>query len=154
MVACDFQRMFRGEKGLVKVLFPNGMISFILIPRQKRTKDFPVASYWDLDWTEVAAPLLDILGLWLVLRHSSAIDTEQSIVLMLIHLSFFFFFQQNEQEAEIARENGAAVVGGVELIKWVFIIYFQLSKLNILICLSDWWRRDKKLHVQKFPARS
>ncbi|NXJ84631.1 RM01 protein, partial [Trogon melanurus] len=26
---------------------------------------------------------------------------------------------QNEQEAEIARENGAAVVGGVELIKWI-----------------------------------
>ncbi|KAK2546115.1 large ribosomal subunit protein uL1m [Columba livia] len=28
-------------------------------------------------------------------------------------------FTENEQEAEIARENGAAVVGGVELIKWI-----------------------------------
>ncbi|NWV00472.1 RM01 protein, partial [Upupa epops] len=28
-------------------------------------------------------------------------------------------FQQDEQEAEVARENGAAVVGGVELIKWI-----------------------------------
>lgn len=36
----------------------------------------------------------------------------------------FFFSQQNEQEAEIARENGAAVVGGVELIKWVFGCFF------------------------------
>ncbi|KFU86505.1 hypothetical protein M959_09270, partial [Chaetura pelagica] len=28
-------------------------------------------------------------------------------------------FTENEQEAEIARENGAAIVGGVELIKWI-----------------------------------
>ncbi|NXO00589.1 RM01 protein, partial [Rhinopomastus cyanomelas] len=28
-------------------------------------------------------------------------------------------FTENEQEAEIARENGAAVVGGVELVKWI-----------------------------------
>ncbi|NXK94992.1 RM01 protein, partial [Formicarius rufipectus] len=28
-------------------------------------------------------------------------------------------FTENEQEAEIARESGAAVVGGVELIKWI-----------------------------------
>ncbi|KFV63882.1 hypothetical protein N307_15096, partial [Dryobates pubescens] len=28
-------------------------------------------------------------------------------------------FTENEQEAEIAREHGAAVVGGVELIKWI-----------------------------------
>ncbi|NXU56377.1 RM01 protein, partial [Turnix velox] len=28
-------------------------------------------------------------------------------------------FTENEQEAEIARQNGAAVVGGVELIKWI-----------------------------------
>ncbi|NXX93950.1 RM01 protein, partial [Centropus bengalensis] len=28
-------------------------------------------------------------------------------------------FTEDEQEAEIARENGAAVVGGVELIKWI-----------------------------------
>ncbi|NXG72904.1 RM01 protein, partial [Baryphthengus martii] len=28
-------------------------------------------------------------------------------------------FTENEQEAEIARENGADVVGGVELIKWI-----------------------------------
>ncbi|XP_021250723.1 39S ribosomal protein L1, mitochondrial, partial [Numida meleagris] len=28
-------------------------------------------------------------------------------------------FTENEQEAEIARENGASVVGGVELIKWI-----------------------------------
>ncbi|NXK08518.1 RM01 protein, partial [Herpetotheres cachinnans] len=28
-------------------------------------------------------------------------------------------FTENEQEAEIARANGAAVVGGVELIKWI-----------------------------------
>ncbi|NXF85984.1 RM01 protein, partial [Eubucco bourcierii] len=28
-------------------------------------------------------------------------------------------FTENEQEAEIARENGAAVVGGLELIKWI-----------------------------------
>ncbi|NXW40182.1 RM01 protein, partial [Nyctiprogne leucopyga] len=28
-------------------------------------------------------------------------------------------FTENEEEAEIARENGAAVVGGVELIKWI-----------------------------------
>jgi len=148
-----FRECLEGKKALWLCFSQMGSLLFFLILHQKRTKDFPVASYWDLDWTEVAAPLLDILGLWLVLRHSSAVDTEQSIVLMLIHLSLFFF-QQNEQEAEIARENGAAVVGGVELIKWVFIIYFQLSKLNVLICLSDWWRRDKKLHVQKFPARS
>ncbi|NWI63577.1 RM01 protein, partial [Todus mexicanus] len=28
-------------------------------------------------------------------------------------------FTENEEEAQIARENGAAVVGGVELIKWI-----------------------------------
>ncbi|NWR68774.1 RM01 protein, partial [Centropus unirufus] len=28
-------------------------------------------------------------------------------------------FTEDEQEAEIARENGAAVVGGVELVKWI-----------------------------------
>ncbi|KAM6346614.1 large ribosomal subunit protein uL1m isoform 2-T3 [Podargus strigoides] len=28
-------------------------------------------------------------------------------------------FTEDEQEAEIARENGAAIVGGVELIKWI-----------------------------------
>ncbi|NWV81535.1 RM01 protein, partial [Dasyornis broadbenti] len=28
-------------------------------------------------------------------------------------------FTENEQEAEIAREHGAAIVGGVELIKWI-----------------------------------
>ncbi|KAM9381910.1 large ribosomal subunit protein uL1m isoform 2-T2 [Phaethornis superciliosus] len=28
-------------------------------------------------------------------------------------------FTENEQEAEIARENGAAIVGGVELVKWI-----------------------------------
>ncbi|NXJ98496.1 RM01 protein, partial [Corythaixoides concolor] len=29
------------------------------------------------------------------------------------------FFTENEQEAEIARDNGAAIVGGIELIKWI-----------------------------------
>ncbi|NXS34977.1 RM01 protein, partial [Pomatostomus ruficeps] len=28
-------------------------------------------------------------------------------------------FTENEQEAELAREHGAAVVGGVELVKWI-----------------------------------
>lgn len=42
------------------------------------------------------------------------------------HANKFFFSQQNEQEAEIARENGAAVVGGVELIKWVFIYFLRI----------------------------
>ncbi|KFV00455.1 hypothetical protein N340_12264, partial [Tauraco erythrolophus] len=28
-------------------------------------------------------------------------------------------FTENEQEAEIARDNGAAIVGGIELIKWI-----------------------------------
>ncbi|NWI86983.1 RM01 protein, partial [Pitta sordida] len=28
-------------------------------------------------------------------------------------------FTENEEEAEVARENGAAIVGGVELVKWI-----------------------------------
>lgn len=86
-----FRGCLEGKKALWLCFSQMGSLLFFLILHQKRTKAFPTASYWDLDWTEVAAPLLDILGLWLVLRHSSAVDTEQSIVLMLIHLSFFFF---------------------------------------------------------------
>lgn len=36
-------------------------------------------------------------------------------------------FTENEQEAEIARENGAAVVGGVELIKWILEDEIQMD---------------------------
>ncbi|NXD85359.1 RM01 protein, partial [Halcyon senegalensis] len=43
-----------------------------------------------------------------LLPHRFADDTNKVLV-----------FTENEQEAETARENGAAVVGGVELIKWI-----------------------------------
>ncbi|XP_065592533.1 large ribosomal subunit protein uL1m isoform X1 [Cyrtonyx montezumae] len=36
-------------------------------------------------------------------------------------------FTEDEQEAEIARENGAAVVGGVELIKWILEDEIQMD---------------------------
>ncbi|XP_015716678.1 39S ribosomal protein L1, mitochondrial isoform X1 [Coturnix japonica] len=36
-------------------------------------------------------------------------------------------FTENEQEAEIARENGAAAVGGVELIKWILEDEIQMD---------------------------
>lgn len=36
------------------------------------------------------------------------------------------------QEAEVAREHGAAIVGGVELMKWVYVFLKELHKYSNL----------------------
>ncbi|KAF4802765.1 39S ribosomal protein L1, mitochondrial [Turdus rufiventris] len=52
-------------------------------------------------------------------------------------------FTENEQEAEVAREHGAAIVGGVELIKWVHLFLQELHKYPASNRVGAWILEDE-----------
>ncbi|OPJ89857.1 39S ribosomal protein L1, mitochondrial [Patagioenas fasciata monilis] len=61
-------------------------------------------------------------------------------------------FTENEQEAEIARENGAAVVGGVELIKWILEDEIQVDSYVAVPAIMPKLIPLRNKLKQKYPS--
>ncbi|XP_009475474.1 PREDICTED: 39S ribosomal protein L1, mitochondrial [Nipponia nippon] len=79
--------------------------------------------FQQLDFTHPKQFVYINVFLDMALQKKKKVDPFASTVLLPYRFSDevnkVLVFTENEQEAEIARENGAAVVGGVELIKWI-----------------------------------
>ncbi|XP_061850355.1 large ribosomal subunit protein uL1m isoform X2 [Colius striatus] len=79
--------------------------------------------FQELDFTHPKQFVYINVFLDMALQKKKTVDPFASIVLLPYRFTDetnkVLVFTENEQEAEIARENGAAVVGGVELIKWI-----------------------------------
>ncbi|CAN0070639.1 unnamed protein product [Bubo scandiacus] len=79
--------------------------------------------FQELDFTNPKQYVYINVFLDMALEKKKKVDPFASIVLLPYRFTDetnkVLVFTENEQEAEIARENGAAVVGGVELIKWI-----------------------------------
>ncbi|NXX78776.1 RM01 protein, partial [Urocolius indicus] len=79
--------------------------------------------FQELDFTHPKQFVYINVFLDMELQKKKKVDPFESIVLLPYRFTDetnkVLVFTENEQEAEIARENGAAVVGGVELIKWI-----------------------------------
>ncbi|NXC43893.1 RM01 protein, partial [Penelope pileata] len=79
--------------------------------------------FQELDFTHPKQFVYINVTLDMILQKKKKVDQFASIVLLPYRftdeVNKVLVFTENEQEAEIARENGAAVVGGVELIKWI-----------------------------------
>ncbi|XP_074679539.1 large ribosomal subunit protein uL1m [Strix aluco] len=79
--------------------------------------------FQELDFTNPKQYVYINVFLDMALQKKKKVDPFGSIVLLPYRFTDetnkVLVFTENEQEAEIARENGAAVVGGVELIKWI-----------------------------------
>ncbi|KAM6072535.1 large ribosomal subunit protein uL1m isoform 1-T1 [Theristicus caerulescens] len=79
--------------------------------------------FQELDFTHPQQFVYINVFLDMALQKKKKVDPFASTVLLPYRFSDevnkVLVFTEDEQEAEIARENGAAVVGGVELIKWI-----------------------------------
>ncbi|NXL44555.1 RM01 protein, partial [Podilymbus podiceps] len=79
--------------------------------------------FQELDFTYPKQHVYINITLDMALQKKKKVDPFASTVLLPYRFTDetnkVLVFTENEQEAEIARENGAAVVGGVELIKWI-----------------------------------
>ncbi|XP_042728107.1 39S ribosomal protein L1, mitochondrial [Lagopus leucura] len=79
--------------------------------------------FQELDFTYPKQFVYINVTLDMELQKKKKVDQFASIVLLPYRFTDetnkVLVFTENEQEAEIARENGAAVVGGIELIKWI-----------------------------------
>ncbi|XP_035180175.1 39S ribosomal protein L1, mitochondrial [Oxyura jamaicensis] len=79
--------------------------------------------FQELDFTHPKQYVYINVFLDMALQKKKKVDPFASTVLLPYRftdeVNKVLVFTENEQEAEIARENGAAVVGGVELIKWI-----------------------------------
>ncbi|XP_074894834.1 large ribosomal subunit protein uL1m isoform X1 [Buteo buteo] len=79
--------------------------------------------FQELDFTNPKQYVYINVFLDMALQKKKKVDPFASIVLLPYRftdeVNKVLVFTEDEQEAEIARENGAAVVGGVELIKWI-----------------------------------
>ncbi|NWY58412.1 RM01 protein, partial [Chionis minor] len=79
--------------------------------------------FQELDFTHPKQYVYINVFLDMALQKKKKVDAFASTVLLphrfTDEVNKVLVFTENEQEAEIARENGAAVVGGVELIKWI-----------------------------------
>ncbi|XP_010115727.1 PREDICTED: 39S ribosomal protein L1, mitochondrial, partial [Chlamydotis macqueenii] len=79
--------------------------------------------FQELDFTYPKQFVYINVFLDMVLQKKKKVDPFASTVLLPYRFTDetnkVLVFTENEQEAEIARENGAAVVGGIELIKWI-----------------------------------
>ncbi|XP_074761378.1 large ribosomal subunit protein uL1m isoform X1 [Athene noctua] len=79
--------------------------------------------FQELDFTNPKQYVYINVFLDMELQKKKKVDPFSSVVLLPYRFrdetNKVLVFTENEQEAEIARENGAAVVGGVELIKWI-----------------------------------
>ncbi|KFQ86378.1 hypothetical protein N337_01313, partial [Phoenicopterus ruber ruber] len=79
--------------------------------------------FQELDFTYPKQHVYINVTLDMALQKKKKVDPFASTVLLPYRftdeMNKVLVFTENEQEAEIARENGAAVVGGVELIKWI-----------------------------------
>ncbi|KFU99428.1 hypothetical protein N339_06247, partial [Pterocles gutturalis] len=79
--------------------------------------------FQELDFTYPKQHVYINVTLDMALQKKKKVDPFASTVLLPYRFTDetnkVLVFTENEQEAEIARENGAAVVGGVELIKWI-----------------------------------
>ncbi|NXW66734.1 RM01 protein, partial [Eurystomus gularis] len=79
--------------------------------------------FQELDFTYPKQHVYINVFLDMALQKKKKVDPFASTVLLPYRftdeMNKVLVFTENEQEAEIARENGAAVVGGVELIKWI-----------------------------------
>ncbi|NXE08363.1 RM01 protein, partial [Lophotis ruficrista] len=79
--------------------------------------------FQELDFTYPKQFVYINVFLDMVLEKKKKVDPFASTVLLPYRFTDetnkVLVFTENEQEAEIARESGAAVVGGVELIKWI-----------------------------------
>ncbi|NWU69002.1 RM01 protein, partial [Pterocles burchelli] len=79
--------------------------------------------FQELDFTHPKQYVYINVTLDMALQKKKKVDPFASTVLLphrfTDETNKVLVFTENEQEAEIARENGAAVVGGVELIKWI-----------------------------------
>ncbi|NWW92863.1 RM01 protein, partial [Rhynochetos jubatus] len=79
--------------------------------------------FQELDFTYPKQYVYINVFLDMELQKKKKVDPFASIVLLphrfTDETNKVLVFTENEQEAEIARENGAAVVGGLELVKWI-----------------------------------
>ncbi|NXI56464.1 RM01 protein, partial [Chloroceryle aenea] len=79
--------------------------------------------FQELDFTHPKQFVYINVFLDMALQKKKKVDPFASVVLLPYRFTDernkVLVFTENEQEAEIAREHGAAVVGGVELIKWI-----------------------------------
>ncbi|NXI37136.1 RM01 protein, partial [Galbula dea] len=79
--------------------------------------------FQELDFTYPGQYVYINVFLDMALQKKKKVDPFASIVLLPYRFTDetnkVLVFTENEQEAEIARENGAAVVGGIELVKWI-----------------------------------
>ncbi|KAM6401811.1 large ribosomal subunit protein uL1m isoform 1-T1 [Pluvialis apricaria] len=79
--------------------------------------------FQELDFTYPKQYVYINVFLDMALQKKKKVDPFASTVLLphrfTDEMNKVLVFTENEQEAEIARANGAAVVGGVELIKWI-----------------------------------
>ncbi|NXH16524.1 RM01 protein, partial [Bucco capensis] len=79
--------------------------------------------FQELDFTYPKQYVYMNVFLDMALQKQKKVDPFSSIVLLPYRFTDetnkVLVFTEDEQEAETARENGAAVVGGVELIKWI-----------------------------------
>ncbi|NXK52495.1 RM01 protein, partial [Chauna torquata] len=79
--------------------------------------------FQELDFTYPKQHVYINVFLDMALQKKKKVDQLASTVLLPYRftdeMNKVLVFTENEKEAEIARENGAAVVGGVELIKWI-----------------------------------
>ncbi|NXL92527.1 RM01 protein, partial [Alectura lathami] len=79
--------------------------------------------FQELDFTNPKQFVYINVTLDMTLQKKKKVDQFASTVLLPYRfkdeMNKVLVFTENEQEAEIARANGAAVVGGVELVKWI-----------------------------------
>ncbi|KFQ27261.1 hypothetical protein N332_09838, partial [Mesitornis unicolor] len=79
--------------------------------------------YQELDFTSPKQYIYINVSLDMALQKKKKVDPFASVVLLPYRftdeVNKVLVFTEDEQEAEIARENGAAVVGGLELVKWI-----------------------------------
>ncbi|XP_071600222.1 large ribosomal subunit protein uL1m isoform X2 [Heliangelus exortis] len=79
--------------------------------------------FQELDFTHPKQHVYINVFLDMALEKKKKVDPFSGVVLLphryTEETNKVLVFTENEQEAEIARENGAAIVGGVELVKWI-----------------------------------
>uniref|UniRef100_A0A8B9S1W2 Large ribosomal subunit protein uL1m n=1 Tax=Apteryx owenii TaxID=8824 RepID=A0A8B9S1W2_APTOW len=79
--------------------------------------------FQELDFTYPKQHVYVNITLDMALQKKKKVDPFASIVLLPYRftdeMNKVLVFTENKEEAEIAQQNGAAIVGGVELIKWI-----------------------------------
>ncbi|KFV94082.1 hypothetical protein N326_00592, partial [Eurypyga helias] len=79
--------------------------------------------FQELDFTYPKQYVYINVFLDMALQKKKKVDPFSSVVLLPYRFTDetnkVLVFTENEQEAEVARQNGAAVVGGLELVKWI-----------------------------------